>query len=582
MFKMGISSRNVVEGAARAPHRAMYKAMGLTDDDLSKPFVGVCHTGNEATPCNIHLSGLAQKAKDGVKDAGATPREFSTIAVSDGIAMGHEGMKSSLVSREVIADSIELMVRAHQYDALVGIAGCDKSLPGTMMAMARLNIPSVFVYGGTIMPGILDGKELTVVDVYEAVGSYDAGKISLEELKNIEDTACPNAGSCGGMFTANTMASISEALGIALPGSASPPAEDDRREKIVYETGKACTELLAQNIKPRDILTFESFENAITMLNAVGGSTNGILHLFALANEARIKLTYDDFERIRKKTPHIADMKPGGDYVMNSLDKIGGIPLIMKKLLDNNLIHGNVLTVTGKTIEENIRQYKVSSTSDQQIVREIENPLHGVGTAVILKGTLAPEGAVIKTAGVEMTKFTGKARVFDGEESAFDSVAKGEINEGDVLVIRYEGPKGGPGMREMLATTAAIVGQGLGKKVAMITDGRFSGGTRGFMVGHVAPEAFVGGPIALVKDGDEIQINIETNTIWLNISDGELGKRSQEWSEPKPNYKSGALAKYAFLVGSAAKGATTDPSNYFDYKTQSDEYYTGILKPSKD
>jgi len=562
MFKMEISSRNVVEGTARAPHRAMYKAMGLTDDDLSKPFVGVCHTGNEATPCNIHLPGLAQKAKDGVKDAGATPREFSTIAVSDGIAMGHEGMKSSLVSREVIADSIELMVRAHQYDALVGIAGCDKSLPGTMMAMARLNIPSVFVYGGTIMPGMLDGKELTVVDVYEAVGSYDAGKISLEELKNIEDTACPNAGSCGGMFTANTMASISEALGIALPGSASPPAEDDRREKIVYETGKACTELLAQNIKPRDILTFESFENAITMLNAVGGSTNGILHLLALANEVGIKLTYDDFERIRKKTPHIADMKPGGDYVMNSLDKIGGIPLIMKKLLDNNLIHGNTLTVTGKTIEENIKQYKISSTAEQQIVREIENPLHGVGTAVILRGTLAPDGAVIKTAGVEMTEFTGKARVFDGEESAFDSVANGEIKEGDVLVIRYEGPKGGPGMREMLATTAALVGQGLGKKVVMITDGRFSGGTRGFMVGHVAPEAFVGGPIALVKDGDEISINIEDNSINLHVSEKELGQRSKKWMMPKPNYKSGALAKYALLVGSAANGATTDPSNF--------------------
>jgi len=560
--KMEISSRNVVEGTARAPHRAMYKAMGLSDNDLAKPFVGVCHTGNEATPCNIHLPGLAQKAKDGVKDGGATPREFSTIAVSDGIAMGHEGMKSSLVSREVIADSIELMVRAHQYDALVGIAGCDKSLPGTMMAMARLNIPSVFVYGGTIMPGMLDGKELTVVDVYEAVGSYDAGKISLEELKNIENTACPNAGSCGGMFTANTMASISEAIGIALPGSASPPAEDDRREKIVYETGKACTELLECNIKPRDILTFESFENAITMLNAVGGSTNGILHLLALSNEVGIKLTYDDFERIRKKTPHIADMKPGGGYVMNSLDKIGGIPLIMKKLLGNNLIHGNALTVTGKTIEENIKQYKISSNAEQQIVREIENPLHGVGTAVILKGTLAPDGAVIKTAGIEMTKFTGNARVFNSEETAFDSVANGEIMEGDVIVIRYEGPKGGPGMREMLATTAAIVGQGLGKKVAMITDGRFSGGTRGFMVGHVAPEAFVGGPIALVKDGDEISINIEDNSVNLNVSIDELEIRSKKWSVPEPNYKSGALAKYAFLVGSAANGATTDPNNF--------------------
>ena len=558
---MEISSRNVVEGTARAPHRAMYKAMGLSDDDLAKPFVGVCHTGNEATPCNIHLPGLAQKAKDGVKDSGATPREFSTIAVSDGIAMGHEGMKSSLVSREVIADSIELMVRAHQYDALVGIAGCDKSLPGTMMAMARLNIPSIFVYGGTIMPGILDGKELTVVDVYEAVGSYNAGQISLEELKNIEDTACPNAGSCGGMFTANTMASISEALGIALPGSASPPAEDDRREKIVYETGKACTELLELNIKPHDVLTFEAFENAITMLNAVGGSTNGILHLLALANEVKIKLTYDDFERIRKKTPHIADMKPGGGYVMNSLDKIGGIPLVMKKLLDNNLIHGNAITVTGKTIEENINQYKIP-TAEQQIVKEVKSPLHGVGTAVILKGTLAPEGAVIKTAGVEMTKFTGKARVFDGEESAFDSVANGGINEGDVLVIRYEGPKGGPGMREMLAPTAALVGQGLGKKVAMITDGRFSGGTRGFMVGHVAPEAFVGGPIAFVKEGDEISINIEDNSIDLHVSKEELEQRSKEWNMPEPNYKSGALAKYAFLVGSAAEGAITDPNNF--------------------
>ena len=555
---MEISSRNVVEGTARAPHRAMYKAMGLSDDDLAKPFVGVCHTGNEATPCNIHLPKLAQNAKNGVIDGGATPREFSTIAVSDGIAMGHEGMKSSVVSREVIADSSELMVRAHQYDALVGIAGCDKSLPGTMMAMARLNIPSVFVYGGTIMPGMLDGKALTVVDVYEAVGSYDAGKISLEELKNIENTACPSAGSCGGMFTANTMASISEAIGIALPGSASPPAEDDRREKMVYDTGIACTELLTQNIKPRDILTFESFENAITMLNAVGGSTNGILHLLALANEVGIKLTYDDFERIRKKTPHIADMKPGGDYVMNSLDKIGGIPLIMKKLLDNNLIHGNVLTVTGKTIEENIKQYKISTT-EQQIVREIKNPLHGVGTAVILKGTLAPDGAVIKTAGVEMTEFTGKAKVFDGEESAFDAVANGEINEGDVIVIRYEGPKGGPGMREMLATTAAIVGQGLGKKVAMITDGRFSGGTRGFMVGHVAPEAFVGGPIALVKDGDEISINIDSNSVNLHVSAEELELRLKGWKMPKPNYTSGALAKYAFLVGSAAKGAITDP-----------------------
>jgi len=559
---MEISSRNVVEGTARSPHRAMYKAMGLTDADIAKPFIGVCHTGNEATPCNIHLSGLAQKAKDGVSEAGATPREFSTIAVSDGIAMGHEGMKSSLVSREVIADSIELMVRAHQYDALVGIAGCDKSLPGTMMAMARLNIPSVFVYGGTIMPGILDERELTVVDVYEAVGQYDAGKISIEELKKIEDNACPSAGSCGGMFTANTMASISEIIGLALPGSASPPAENDRREKIVYDTGKACVNLLEIGIKPSDILTFEAFENAITMLNAVGGSTNGILHLLALSNEVGIKLTYDDFERIRKKTPHIADMKPGGNYVMNSLDKIGGIPLIMKKLDDKSLIHSNALTVTGKSIKENLAKIIIPEQSDQQIVKSVETPIHDVGTAVILKGSLAPDGAVIKTAGVDMTKFIGTAKVFDTEEVAFDSISKGEIEEGDVIVIRYEGPKGGPGMREMLATTAAIVGQGLGKKVAMVTDGRFSGGTRGFMVGHVAPEAFVGGPIAFIKNGDKISINTEDNSINLEVSSDELENRKKEWKMPKPKYVSGALAKYALLVGSAANGAITDPRNF--------------------
>ncbi len=555
---MEISSRNVVEGTARAPHRAMYKAMGLTDSDLDKPFVGVCHTGNEATPCNIHLSQLAIKAKEGVIDGGATPREFSTIAVSDGIAMGHEGMKSSLVSREVIADSIELMVRAHQYDALVGIAGCDKSLPGTMMAMARLNLPSVFVYGGTIMPGILNGKELTVVDVYEAVGAYDAGNLSLEGLKNIENAACPSAGSCGGMFTANTMASISEAIGLALPGSASPPAEDGRREKIVYETGKACVNLLEQNIKPSEILTFEAFENAITMLNAVGGSTNGILHLLALANEVGIKLTYDDFERVRKNTPHLADMKPGGNYVMNSLDKIGGIPFVLKKLSDKGLIHENCMTVTGKTIRENLTSMNIPEP-EQQIVRSVDNPIHSVGTAMILKGSLAPEGAVIKIAGVEMTKFTGKALVFEREEYAFDAVSRGEIDEGKVIVIRYEGPKGGPGMREMLATTAALVGQGLGKKVAMVTDGRFSGGTRGLMVGHVAPEAFVGGPIALVKNNDEITIDTETNVVDLHVSPEELEKRRKEWTPPKPNYVSGALAKYASLVGSAAQGAITTP-----------------------
>ena len=409
------------------------------------------------------------------------------------------------------------------------------------------------------MPGMLEGKELTVVDVYEAVGAYDAGNLSLEGLKNIENTACPNEGSCGGMFTANTMASISEAIGLALPGSASPPAEDDRREKMVYDSGVACAKLLENNIRPKEILTFEAFENSIVMLNSIGGSTNGILHLLALASEVNIKLTYDDFERIRKKTPHLADMKPGGNYVMNSLDKIGGIPFVLKKLLAKGLLHENCITVTGKTIKENLDSMSFSAP-DQHIVRPIENPLHEVGTAVVLKGTLAPEGAVIKTAGVEMTKFTGKARVYDREEYAFDAVSKGEIDEGDVVVIRYEGPKGGPGMREMLATTAALVGQGLGKKVAMVTDGRFSGGTRGFMVGHVAPEAYVGGPIALVKDGDKITIDTETNIIDLHVTPEELTSRKSQWNPPKPNYTTGALAKFATLVGSAAEGAITKPN----------------------
>ncbi len=569
-----ISSRNVVEGTARSPHRAMYKAMSMTDSDIAKPFVGVCHTGNEATPCNIHLPRLALKAKQGVTDAGATPREFSTIAVSDGIAMGHEGMKSSLVSREVIADSIELMVRAHQYDALVGIAGCDKSLPGTMMAMARLDIPSVFVYGGTIMPGMLDGRELTIVDVYEAVGAYDAGSMSLEQLVRIEDAACPSAGSCGGMFTANTMASISEAIGLALPGSASPPAEDSRREEIVYNTGAACARLLESGMKPSDILTYEAFENAIAMLNSIGGSTNGILHLLALSREVGVDLTYDDFERVRRRTPHITNMKPGGSYVMNSLDLIGGIPLVMKRLLDAKLLNGDCMTVTGRTIAQNLASdrlgVEISPPPAQRgsgapgslapgILRTTDNPIHASGTAVILHGSLAPDGAVIKTAGVEMTRFEGRARVFDREEEAFEKVSEGGIVQGDVVVIRYEGPKGGPGMREMLATTAAIVGQGLGRQVAMVTDGRFSGGTRGFMVGHVAPEAYAGGPIALLKDGDAVVIDTEAGRIDAVVPVEEMAERRERWRRPKPHYSTGALAKFASLVGSAAEGAITRP-----------------------
>ncbi|MEP0825544.1 MAG: dihydroxy-acid dehydratase [Nitrososphaera sp.] len=556
---MELPSRKVIEGPARAPHRAMYKAMGLTNDDLSGPIIGVSSTCNEATPCNIHLGQLAQSAKRGVKDAGCTPREFTAIAVSDGIAMGHEGMKASLVSREVIADSIEVMVRAHQYDGVVGISGCDKSLPGTLMGMGRLNLPSIFVYGGTIMPGVWNGKQVTVQDVYEAVGSYDAGKMTLQELLSLEDVACPTAGSCAGMYTANTMASISEAIGMSLPGSASPPAESEKRHEICYNTGKAIMSLLENNIRPRDIMTFEAFENAIMMANAIGGSTNAVLHLLAIAREVGVKLTLSDFERIRKRTPHIADMRPGGMYVMLDLDKVGGVPVILNSLLKKGLLHGDVMTVTGKTMRQNLESMAFNYTPDAKVVKHLDNPLKSEGTLKILKGTLAPDGAVVKLAGVQSKRFVGKARVFDSEERAFEAISKRKIVEGDVVVIRYEGPKGGPGMREMLAVTAALVGQGLGEKVAMVTDGRFSGATRGFMIGHVAPEAMVGGPIALVKEGDEIVIDTTKSKIDLMVSKAELKKRAKRWKPIKPHYKTGALAKYASLVQSASVGAVTLP-----------------------
>lgn len=556
---MELQSRKAIEGPARAPHRAMYKAMGLTNEDLDRPLIGVSSTCNEATPCNIHLGQLAQSAKRGVKDVGCTPREFTTIAVSDGIAMGHEGMKASLVSREVIADSIEVMVRAHQYDGVVGISGCDKSLPGTLMGMGRLNLPAIFVYGGTIMPGVWNGKQVTVQDVYEAVGTYDAGKMTLQELLSLEDVACPAAGSCAGMYTANTMASISEAIGMSLPGSASPPAESEKRHEICYNTGKAIMNLLENNVRPRDIMTFEAFENAIMMANAIGGSTNAVLHLLAIAREVGVKLTLPDFERIRKRTPHIADMRPGGMYVMLDLDKAGGVPVIMNSLLKKGLLHGDVMTVTGKTMKENLQSATFNYSPDAKVVRHLENPIKSEGTLKILKGTLAPEGAVVKLAGVQSKKFVGKARVFDTEEKAFEAISKRKIVEGDMVVIRYEGPKGGPGMREMLAVTAALVGQGLGEKVAMVTDGRFSGATRGFMIGHVAPEAMVGGPIALVKEGDEISIDIGKSSIDLMISKAEMKKRAKRWKPIKPHYKVGALAKYASLVQSASEGAVTLP-----------------------
>ncbi len=568
---MVLPSRSVVQGPARAPHRAMYKAMGLTDEDLQKPIVGVSSTSNEATPCNIHLSKLAQSAKEGVKDSGCTPREFTAIAVSDGIAMGHEGMKASLVSREIIADSIEIMMRAHRYDAIVGISGCDKSLPGSLMGMARLNLPAIFVYGGTILPGDWNGKPVTIQDVYEAVGMVEAGKMTSAQLISLENVACPSAGSCAGMYTANTMASISEAIGMALPGSASAPAVSKRRSEICYNTGKAIFELIENNIRPMDILTFEAFENAIALANAIGGSTNSILHLLALSREMGVKLSIRDFERIRMRTPHIADMRPGGSYVMLDLDKIGGIPSILKSLLKKGLINGDVMTVTCKTMRKNLESIKFQVPSEepqtsnnsyylrQNVVRPIEKPIHEVGTLAILKGSLAPEGAVIKIAGLSSSKFVGRARVFGAEEDAFEAISDNKIVEGDVVVIRYEGPKGGPGMREMLAVTAAIVGQGLGEKVAMVTDGRFSGATRGFMVGHIAPEAFVGGPIALVKNGDIIEVDLRKGRINLRVSKSEIQNRKKKWKPIKPHYANGALAKYASLVGSAAEGATTTP-----------------------
>ena len=563
---MELPSRKTLEGPSRAPHRAMYKAMGLKDKDLDKPIIGISSTCNEATPCNIHLGKLAQFAKKGTSDVNCTPREFTAIAVSDGIAMGHEGMKASLVSREIIADSIEIMMRAHQYDGLVGISGCDKSLPGTLIGMARLNLPSIFVYGGTIMPGNWHNKDVTIQDVYEAVGSFDAGKISIEELIQLENVACPSAGSCGGMYTANTMASVSEALGMSLPGSASPPAESERRNKMCYETGKTIATLIENDISPKDIMTFEAFENAITIVNALGGSTNAVLHLLAIAKEMGVKLILKDFERIRKRTPHIVNMRPGGLYVMLDLDKIGGVPIVLKTLLKNGLINGKTLTVTGKTMEQNLESFNLNSNIDENILSPYENPIEKEGTIKILKGSLAPDGAVVKIAGMKLTNFVGKAKVFETEENAFRAISKNRIVAGDVVVIRYEGPKGGPGMREMLAVTAALVGQGLGDKVSMVTDGRFSGATRGFMIGHVSPEAMVGGPISLVKDGDLIDIDVKKGLVDLLISKAEFKRREKKWKPIKPHYTSGVLAKYASLVNSASEGAITRPIIVHDKK----------------
>jgi dihydroxy-acid dehydratase len=557
---MTLRSRETISGAARAPHRAMYKAMGLTDTDLAKPLVAVCSTCNESTPCNIHLGRLAQSAKHGVSEAGCTPREFTTIAVSDAIAMGHEGMKASLVSREIIADSIEIMMIAHQYDAIIGIAGCDKSLPGTLMGMARVNVPAIFAYGGTILPGRWNNCDVTIQDVYEAVGAYEVGKLSLQQLTGLENVACPSSGSCGGMYTANTMASVSEALGISLPGSASAPAESERRTNISETTGKSISALVDNDIRPRDILSFEAFENAISVVNAIGGSTNAVIHLIALARETGIKLHISDFERIRKRTPHIADMRPGGKYAMADLDKIGGVQLILQKLLTIGVLNGDTLTVTGKTMTENLSSVQFTRDVDAgNIVRNIEDPLSKEGTLKILRGTLAPEGAVVKIANLRDMKFRGKAKVYNSEEAAFEAISRRKIEAGDVVVIRYEGPKGGPGMREMLAATAALVGQGISDGVAMVTDGRFSGATRGLMVGHVSPEAMVGGPISFIKNGDEVSIDVKRGILDLEVPRGEIQARKKKWRPKSIQYKKGALAKYAALVTSASDGAITRP-----------------------
>lgn len=553
-----IRSYEVTDGPTRAPARAMLRAIGMTDDDWGKPQVAVASSWNEVTPCNMPLARLAGRAKEGVRDAGGFPIEFVTIAVSDGISMGHEGMRASLVSREVIADSVETMMHAERFDAMVTFAGCDKSLPGMLMAAARLNLPSVFLYGGTIMPGHVGGEAVDIVSVFEAVGANAAGSLSDEELALIERSACPTEGSCAGMFTANTMSSAAEALGMCLPGSASPPAVDPRREQFAYESGKAVVALLEEGIRPRQVMTKEAFENAIAVVMALGGSTNAVLHLMAIAHEARVDLSLDDFARVGARVPHIADTKPHGRYHMSDVDRIGGVPVVMRELLEAGLLHGDCLTVTGRTVAENLAALDPPAP-DGAVVHPLSDPIHPDGGIAILKGSLAPNGAVVKVAGLDATRFEGTARVFDGEQGALDAILAGSIEPGTVVVIRYEGPKGGPGMREMLAVTGAMKGAGRGSDSALVTDGRFSGGTHGFCVGHVAPEAVDGGPIALVRDGDRIVLDASEHRLDLLVDDAELERRRKEWKLPEPRYTSGVLAKYARLVTGAERGAVTEP-----------------------
>ena len=555
--KSKLPSRHVSVGPASAPHRSYYYAMGMTDEEIAQPFVGVATCWNEAAPCNISLARQAQSVKKGVKAAAGTPREFTTITVTDGIAMGHAGMKSSLVSRDLIADSVELTMRGHCYDALVGLAGCDKSLPGMMMAMVRLNVPSIFMYGGSILPGRHKGKDITVQDVFEAVGAHSAGKISDEELHGIECVACPSAGSCGGQFTANTMACVSEAMGLAIPYSAGAPAPYESRDAYAEASGEAVMKCIALGIRPRDVVTLKSLENAARIVAASGGSTNAGLHLPAIANEIGIDFDLEDVTNIFRSTPYIADLKPGGRYVAKDMYEIGGVQVLMKALFEGGYLHGDCITVTGETIAEQME--KVTFPGDQDVIRPVSNPLSPTGGVVGLKGNLAPEGAIVKVAGMQKLKFTGPARVFECEEDAFDAVERRDYQEGEVLVIRNEGPKGGPGMREMLATTAAIYGQGMGDKVALITDGRFSGATRGFCIGHVGPEAAVAGPIGLLREGDMITIDAEEGILSVDLSDEELESRRKEWKPRTHDFQSGAIWRYAQTVGPAYLGAVTHP-----------------------
>ena len=555
MTSLNKKSKVVTQGDDRAPARSMLRAVGLTDEDMNKPMIGIANLASDVTPCNVHLDRIAQKAKIGVRDAGMVPMMFGTITISDGISMGTEGMKASLVTREIIADSIEAVVFGESLDGLLAVAACDKNMPGVMMAMARLNVPSIFVYGGAILPGNYNGQDINIQDMFEAVGAYSRGDLSLKELIDMEKVACPGEGACSGMFTANTMSSAIEAMGMSIPGASSIPAVDPRNEQVAVKSGEYLMNLMKNDINPRDIMTKKAFENAITAVLAMGGSTNAVLHLLAIAHEAEVDLNIEDFNTLSEKTPYITDLRPGGKYVMSDVDKSGGVPVILNELLDAGLLHGDVLTITGETMAENLSKF--TTKPDSKVIYPYTSPKSSTGGLIILKGNLAPEGAVFKVAGTKHVQHEGPAKVYDGEREAFNAITSGKVVDGDVVIIRYEGPKGGPGMQEMLAVTGAIMGAGLGDSTMLITDGRFSGATRGPSVGHVAPEAAVGGPIAFVQNGDIVSMDAETKKLILHISDDELSKRKKDWVSPKIKVKNAFLRKYAKLVSSASIGAVT-------------------------